>query len=247
MNVPTNHQDFNGIVSQSLKTSSKVVAEKFGKRHDNVQRDIRNLIKDNPEWGLLNFEETPYTDPQNGQTYHMYEMTRDGYSMLAMGFTGKQAMEWKIKFLEAFNAMEQRLRAGPPPAAPDFSDPAVLLGVMDHLRMQVNAAKTQLLEAKPKIDAYDQLMNTDGLYGLQNAARALGVRPNMFIRWLKQTYLFYQGTALVARAAYRERELFEVKSTIVDEKARLSTFVTPKGLDYLRQKLPNELLIGGGE
>ena len=247
MNVPTNHQDFNGLVSQSLKTSSKVVAEKFGKRHDNVQRDIRNLIKDNPEWGLLKIEETPYTDPQNGQTYHMYEMTRDGHSMLAMGFTGKQAMEWKIKFLEAFNAMEQRLRAGPPPAAPDFSDPAVLLGVMDHLRMQVNAAKTQLLEAKPKIDAYDQLMNTDGLYGLQNAARALGVRPNMFIRWLKQTYLFYQGTALVARAAYRERELFEVKSTIVDEKARLSTFVTPKGLDYLRQKLPNELLIGGGE
>lgn len=247
MNVPTNHQDFNGLVSQSLKTSSKVVAEKFGKRHDNVQRDIRNLIKDNPEWGLLKIEETPYTDPQNGQTYHMYEMTRDGHLMLAMGFTGKQAMEWKIKFLEAFNAMEQRLRAGPPPAAPDFSDPAVLLGVMDHLRMQVNAAKTQLLEAKPKIDAYDQLMNTDGLYGLQNAARALGVRPNMFIRWLKQTYLFYQGTALVARAAYRERELFEVKSTIVDEKARLSTFVTPKGLDYLRQKLPNELLIGGGE
>jgi Rha family phage regulatory protein len=247
MNVPTNHDHFNELVSESLKTSSKVIAEKFGKEHRNVTRDIRALIDTNPEWGALNFEQTPYTDRQNGQTYHMYEMTRDGYSMLVMGFTGKKAMEWKIKFLEAFNAMEERLRAGPAQAAPDFSDPAVLLGVMDHLRGQVNAAKTQLLEAKPKIDAYDQLMNTDGLYGLQNAARALGARPNMFIRWLKQTYLFYQGTALVARAAYRERGLFEIKSTIVDEKARLSTFVTPKGLDYLRQKLPNDLLIGGGK
>ena len=212
-----------------LTVTSRQVAEHFGKQHKNVLQAIRNL-ECSDEFTRLNFQPFKINDLTGEGTSH-YEMTRDGYSMLAMGFTGKQAMEWKIKFLEAFNAMEQRLRAGPPPAAPDFSDPAVLLGVMDHLRMQVNAAKTQLLEAKPKIDAYDQLMNTDGLYGLQNAARALGARPNMFIRWLKQTYLFYQGTALVARAAYRERELFEVKSTIVDEKARLSTFVTPKGLD----------------
>ena len=40
-------------------------------------------------------------------------MTRDGYSMLVMGFTGKAAMEWKIKFLEAFNAMEHHLPSTP--------------------------------------------------------------------------------------------------------------------------------------
>ncbi|MBB1498787.1 Rha family transcriptional regulator [Paracoccus sp. MC1862] len=51
-------------------------------------RDIRNLIDANPEWGVSNFGQTPYVDAQNGQTYQMYEMTRDGYSMLVMGFIG---------------------------------------------------------------------------------------------------------------------------------------------------------------
>lgn len=252
MNIQTNNEDFNGVQitvnDGTLTVTSRQVAEHFGKQHKDVLRAIRNLHC-SAEFTRLNFAPVEFIEefPNMSERRIEYHMTRDGFTFLVMGFTGKDAARCKEKYIAAFNAMEQRLRAGPPPTAPDFSDPAVLLGVMDHLRMQVNAAKTQLLEAKPKIDAYDQLMNTDGLYGLQNAARALGVRPNMFIRWLKQTYLFYQGTALVARAAYRERELFEVKSTIVDEKARLSTFVTPKGLDYLRQKLLNELLIGGGE
>ncbi|MCT4609014.1 MAG: BRO family protein, partial [Pelagimonas sp.] len=103
-----------GLVDSDLRTTSRIIAEKFGKRHDNVQRDIRKLMADNPEWGSLNFEETPYVDPQNSQTYQMYKMTRDGYSMLIMGFTGKAAMEWKIKFLEAFNTMERICREAVP-------------------------------------------------------------------------------------------------------------------------------------
>ena len=48
---------------------------------------------------------------QQNKCQPMYEMTRDGFTILAMGFTGKQAMEWKLKFLAAFNAMEQRIRS----------------------------------------------------------------------------------------------------------------------------------------
>lgn len=249
MNVQANNQDFNGVQitvrDGALTVTSRQVAEHFGKQHKNVLRAIANL-ECSEDFNRLNFEPFKINDLTGESTSH-YAMTRDGFTFLVMGFTGKEAARWKERYIAAFNAMEQRLRAGPPPAAPDFSDPAVLLGVMDHLRGQVNAAKTQLLEAKPKIDAYDQLMNAEGLYGLQNAARVLGARPNLFIRWLKQKYLFYQGNALIARVEYRERGFFEIKSTIVDDKTRPATFVTPKGLDYLRQKLPNELLIGGGK
>lgn len=92
--------------------SSRDIAEHFEKRHDNVVRDIESL-----NGGLLNFEHTPmfikstYVHPQNGQTYPMYYMTRDGFSLLVMGFTGKSALEWKLKYIEAFNKMEEALRA----------------------------------------------------------------------------------------------------------------------------------------
>lgn len=131
------------------------------------------------------------------------------------------------------------------PAALDFSDPNVVLGVIGHLKEEAETAKAKVIELKPKAEGYDHLMNADGLYGLQNAARALGARPNLFTRWLKQAYLFYQGGALVPRVQYTQRGLFEVKTTIVEDKARPRAFITPKGLDYFRNKLPADLLIGG--
>ena len=100
-------------------TTSRVIAEKFGKRHDAVIRSIRNLECSNGFW-LHNFVERDYVD-ERGKTYPMYEITRDGFAFLAMGFTGKKAAEWKEKFIDAFNlqaAEINRLRALH--AAPDW-------------------------------------------------------------------------------------------------------------------------------
>ena len=57
------------------------------------------------------FYKTEYTHPQNHQKYPMYLMNRDGFSLLAMGFTGKEAVQWKLKYIAAFNAMEKQLAA----------------------------------------------------------------------------------------------------------------------------------------
>lgn len=86
--------------------ASNVIAAKFGKRHDHVMDAIRKL-KTEKEFWLPNFRESKYT--VRGQEYDCYLMTRDGFSILCMGFTGKKALQWKIKFIAAFNAMEQRL------------------------------------------------------------------------------------------------------------------------------------------
>ncbi|WPZ30783.1 BRO family protein [Sulfitobacter sp. OXR-159] len=131
------------------------------------------------------------------------------------------------------------------PAKVDYNDPALQLGMIEHLRVEAETAKAKVLELTPKAAGYDKLMRADGLYGLQNAARALSARPNLFIRWLKQTYLFYQGQALVPRVQYTQRGLFEVKTVIVEDKARPTTYITPKGLDFFRGKIPGDLLIGG--
>ena len=100
------------LISPDLTTSSLIVAEKFGKRHDNVVQKIEAL--DIPEsYRLLNFQETVIErpNPSGGAPIRSkaYQLTRDGFALLVMGFTGKRAMAWKIRFLEAFNEMERQL------------------------------------------------------------------------------------------------------------------------------------------
>lgn len=103
------------IVKQNKKgesfTTSLIVAEVFGKLHKDVLKAIGNL-ECSPEFNERNFAPTSIEVEQpNGGTRPIpaFTMTRDGFSFLAMGFTGKKAAVWKEKFLMAFNAMEKEL------------------------------------------------------------------------------------------------------------------------------------------
>lgn len=96
------------IVSGKVTVNSKQVSEHFEKAHRQVLRDIRELLEDSGEFGAHNFVLSSYISLQN-KKLSCYEMTRDGFSLLAMGFTGKQAIEWKIKYINAFNEMEKML------------------------------------------------------------------------------------------------------------------------------------------
>lgn len=91
--------------------SSREVANNFEKEHRNVLRDVENIVKE----GCSNlsrplFIESKYQHPQNKQYYKEYLLTRDGFSLLVMGFTGAKALEWKLKYIEAFNKMEEKLK-----------------------------------------------------------------------------------------------------------------------------------------
>lgn len=231
----------------NIFANSRDVASYFEKEHRNVLRDVDRLIEQEPalaQGGRLTFEQTQYTDPQNGQTYRSYLMNRDGFTLLAMGFTGAKALKWKLRYIEAFNRMEAELRRRPPAPAIDYSDPQVMLGVISHLQGEV-VQKDQLIlkqsaqieATKPKEKFFDEFVSSEGLYGLQNAARVLGEPPNKFVSWLKQEYIFYEGGFLVPRARYRVQGLFEVKATIIEDKARYRTYITPKGLRYFARKL----------
>ena len=95
----------NGIPS----TTSLKVSEVFHKRHTEVLRGIRSLCDNTPEsfYGR-NFASVEYTDAK-GERRPMYTMTRDGFTLLVMGYTGKEAMRFKLEYIEAFNAMEKEL------------------------------------------------------------------------------------------------------------------------------------------
>lgn len=99
---------FKGQNDQVL-TNSLLVAEKFGKEHKNVLSSIRELIKGCAENAAnLMFEETTYINDQNGQEYPIFIMNRDGFTLLAMGFTGKKALKFKLDYIAAFNGKNRK-------------------------------------------------------------------------------------------------------------------------------------------
>ena len=86
------------------------VAEKFGKRHADVVRAIENLIKNDSTQNCVKcFKNFTYKD-DSGKANKVYRMSRDGFTFLVMGFTGKKAMEWKWKYINAFNQMENLIK-----------------------------------------------------------------------------------------------------------------------------------------
>lgn len=93
-------------------TNSILVAKKFEKDHQHVLRDIRNLMEGVSKIGdTPMFEETTYVHPQNGQEYPMFIMNRDGFTLLAMGFTGDKSLRFKLDYIKAFNAMEETIKS----------------------------------------------------------------------------------------------------------------------------------------
>lgn len=103
---------FKGQNGQVL-TNSLLVAEKFGKRHADVVRAIENSLTKGSESTNAklrsSFVLSSYID-NKGEERPMYIMDRDGFSVIAMGFTGDKAMDFKVEFISAFNAMEKKLK-----------------------------------------------------------------------------------------------------------------------------------------
>lgn len=95
-------------------TTSRNIADVFGKQHRDILKAIDNLLPDLPtEWGMRNFAQGVEANQQNGQEYRYFTITRDGFTLLAMGFTGKKALAFKLAYIDAFNNMADALQTKP--------------------------------------------------------------------------------------------------------------------------------------
>jgi Rha family phage regulatory protein len=89
---------------------SYLIADHFSKAHKDVLRAIDKIREEcGPEFDRRNFTPIDYVDPK-GRKYRAYRLTRDGFSLVVMGFTGSAATGWKVKYIEAFNNMDAELR-----------------------------------------------------------------------------------------------------------------------------------------
>ena len=109
-------------IDGELVVTSRQVAEDFEKQHKHVLEAIENIKAENSAVTKM-FIESSYK-AGTGKNYKEYLLTRDGFSLLVMGFTGSRALEWKLKYIEAFNKMEQAIKQQKP------------LSAMDQLRLQ---------------------------------------------------------------------------------------------------------------
>lgn len=99
------------VVDGIPTTTSNEVAQHFGKQHKHVLDKIAALLPDLPaDFNEPNFRPVEYVD-EKGEKRPAYRITRDGFTLLAMGFTGKKALAFKLAYIDAFNKMETTLRA----------------------------------------------------------------------------------------------------------------------------------------
>lgn len=158
-------------------------------------------------------------------------------AMIQRSWRGRQARKY---FIEC----ERRAKGAAAGQGVDLRDPLriaevalQLTGIVQQLVAERSEAREVAAELAPKADFYDAYVQADGLYTLQNAARALGHGPAAFVGWLKTWALFYQGTNLVPRAEYVKRGVFEVRTGAVRASSTgrtyLQTLITPKGLAVL--------------
>lgn len=131
------------IQNRQAVTTSLQVAESFEKRHDNVLREIEGLLK--IEEAQNYFHKGVYEHPQNKQEYPMFYMNRDGFTLLAMGFTGQKAIQFKLAYIKAFNEMERQLTQ---PTTAELIAMMAQQGVEQERRLNIVEEKTAQLEEK---------------------------------------------------------------------------------------------------
>lgn len=223
--------------------NSRDVAAFFGKRHADVMRTIENLVEQDPDLGVRNFAQGSYCLPETGsQEHRCYDMDRDGFTYLAMGFTGARALQYKKRYVAAFNAMEAELRrqAGERPAI-DLNDPAALRGLLLSYSEKAETLQRQVEELIPSRDALDRIAEADGSLCITDAAKALQMRPKDLFAWLQANRWIYRrpgGSGFLGYSSKTQQGLLEHKVTTItradgSERVTEQVRVTPKGLTLL--------------
>lgn len=163
-----------------LLVSSREVAGNFEKRHDHILRDIEKLVSDSPKLGNetseLGNEFFIFSRYRNtrGQLYPEYLLTRDGFTLLAMGFTGSKALQWKLKYIEAFNKMEQTLKEGQPLQI-DSKFIYQIAQQLEEKEKQIALQGQIIGELKPKADYTDRILKNKGLVTITQIAKDYGM------------------------------------------------------------------------
>ncbi|WP_056961998.1 Rha family transcriptional regulator, partial [Fructilactobacillus florum] len=210
-------------------TTSLKVAETFSKNHRDVMKKIKNLTAQNCAVKNM-FKESTYKNNRN-QSQPMYFMNRDGFTLLAVGFTGSKAMDFKLKYIQAFNQMEQEIKQNG-----GFEVPS---NMADALQLAANQAR-QIDELKPKAQFADAVSDSKNAILIGDLAKLIsqnGVKigQKRLFEWLRNNDYLIKRNALdhnMPKQKYVEQHLFIIKEHVVGTSVFKTPMVTGKGQRY---------------
>lgn len=238
--------------NNEVLTTSKIVAHEFGKQHRNVMRDIRAFKKD-----VLNFEQMFYEDETKdsyGRKQKIFDMTRDGFSLLAMGFTGKKALQFKLKFINEFNKMEEYIKTQQQLAnAPSYQieDPVARAKKWIEEQEYTQSLETTLEEEKPEVQYARDLAVSDhstlvGTFATILSQNGVKIGQNRLFKYFRDEHYLMSVSGEDRHNLPTQKSLdaglFEVKTSVkydwkaVGYKTYYTALVTVKGQKYFLNK-----------
>jgi len=234
-----------------IVTDSRNIADTFEKRHDHVLRDIENIKKDLPNFGEMFIESTM---PDNyGRNQKVYFVSRDGFSLLAMGFTGSKALEWKLKYINAFNTLEKAWNTPEQIMARALKvADAQIISLKDRcnfLGSQIEE-KSQLIESlQPKAAYYDLVLQCNTLLSTTEIAKDYGMSARKFNDLLHEMGIqFKQSDRWFLYTRYEGCGYTSSKTTNFVRKdgslgCATNMYWTPKGRLFLYDSLKSDAIL----
>lgn len=218
------------IENNRVLTDSLKVAGVFGKRHADVLRDIKNLGA-SEEFTERNFALSEYGD-LTGRRLPMYLITQDGFTLLAMGYTGKKAMEFKEAYIKAFREMEVKIKQ---PKIPQTFAEALRLAA------DLEEEKQKLL---PKAETYDRFISGDNVQKMNDVAKVLGWGRNKLFAELRERKILMSNNTPYQEFIDRGYFVVKEKPVFMGEKGinLPQTYATPKGVEWLSKQLERVLV-----
>lgn len=210
--------------------SSRQIAENFEKNHRDVLRAVDNLKEDVRNFAQMFFETT--VPDSYGREQRAYLMNRDGFTLLAMGFTGKAALEWKLKYIAAFNEMEKKLTE-----QPQLTRSQLLATALIAAHEELEEKDKQIETMKPKALFADAVSASKKSILVGEMAKLLSqnginIGQNRLFDWLRRNGYLIKDPK---RSDYNlptqrsmEMGLFEIKETTIQHSDHISINRTPK-------------------
>ncbi len=211
-----------------LTMSSLEIAELTGKRHDHVMRDIRVMLGELK--GVPSFEDT-HTNPQNGQSYPIFNLPKREALILVSGYS----IAMRAKIIDRWQELENLEKR-------HFQVPTTL---SEALRLAANQAETiekqtiELEQQKPAVEFVDQYVKTNSSKTISEVAKILKIGQKEFFAWLENNKVIFQrGNTWLPAATYAK--YFNVKTGLTkakEPKNYTQTRFTPAGIVWIAKKL----------
>lgn len=230
------------VMNGEVVVSSRTVAEKFEREHGDVIESIRKILKTENS-ALRFFHENTYKVKGNNKTYPEYLMNRNGFALLAMGFNGEKALKWKLKYIDAFNMMEERLKN--PSNLPDFTNPAESARAWAEQYEKTLALEEEKKHNAPYITYGKAIEASVNSVLIRDYAKALSdsegvnVGEKRLYQWLRDNKYLMDDNMPYQK--YIDNGYFEVTSTSIATpsgiKQRFSRKITGRGQIALAKKI----------